>query len=901
MEKRENKSHRKPTSGPSAERKKEKKQHKNQEKNNPKAFAPLSANKPGKNAERMGRRNQDLAQKKLHVPQVDRSVEEPAPIIVAVVGPPGGRETADRAGKNKRLTFIECNNDINSMVDIGKIADLVLLTIDASFGFEMETFEFLNIIQTHGFPKVMGILTHLDKFKDNKRLRKTKKVLKQRFWTEIYQGAKLFYLSGVINGKYPKTEILNLSRFISVMKFRPLIWRNTHSYLLADRVEDLTDPEALRLDPKMDRTVSLYGYLRGSNLKANTKVHVPGVGDLSMDAVSILADPCPIPDKQKKMLNEKHKLIYAPMSDVGGIMYDKDAVYISVPGLFSKQDNPNAGFGEQLVMGLQDATQTLQDNVDASEMKLFSSSKPLLASQVLEQDYSDLEDEDEPVLDDESDLGSDDNEDLESDDELQDKDDSRVRRKVRRPNTFVSKEDDEDSVAFAESDSEMEFDDDAGSDAEPEEGPVGISADGRLKWKEELLEQAAERFSKGRRLNLMDLVYSSDFLPNAPQEQDESEPEEEGGLFTVRKTGKPTFRSLSLVDTCKFEVPQNEVDMWEEEELLEELSLRFVTKGEASGDKADDNDEDNDEGDFEDLENPDAADKDPEPPADEPLTVEEERARNAKRKEELKNKFDANYDGEEEEEEAGTFYEQQKEEMARQMQINRQEFQDDDPELRAQVEGYRAGMYVRILLRNMPCEFIDNFNPDYPVIMGSLLPSEEQFGFIQVRIKKHRWGKRILKTNDPLIFSMGWRRFQTMPLYSLFAEATRNRMLKYTPEHMHCLATFYGPVTPTNTGFCCVQSVSERTVSFRIAATGVVLDNNKTTEVVKKLKLTGTPYKVFKNTAFIKDMFTSALEVAKMEGAGLRTVSGIRGQVKKALGKPEGYFRATFEDKVLMS
>lgn len=28
-------------------------------------------------------------------------------------------------GKNRRLTFIECNNDINSMIDLAKVADLV--------------------------------------------------------------------------------------------------------------------------------------------------------------------------------------------------------------------------------------------------------------------------------------------------------------------------------------------------------------------------------------------------------------------------------------------------------------------------------------------------------------------------------------------------------------------------------------------------------------------------------------------------------------------------------------------------------------------------------------------------------------------------------------------------------
>ncbi|KAF9185189.1 Glycoside hydrolase 2 (Mannanase, beta-galactosidase) [Haplosporangium sp. Z 767] len=1010
------KAHRVKTSGAKVNKHK-----KNAEKNNPKAFGFLS----GRKAEKAARRNLDRDQTRLHVPLVDRTPMEAPPVVVAVVGPPGtGKTTLIKSlvkrytkhslseikgpitvisGKKRRLTFIECNNDLNSMIDVAKVADLILLLIDASYGLEMETFEFLNILQTHGFPKIMGVLTHLDRFKNNKTLKTTKKKLKHRFWTEIYQGAKLFYLSGVINGRYPNQEVMNLSRFISVMKFRPLIWRNTHPYMIADRVEDLTDPEMVRQNPTCDRTVTLYGYLRGTNMKSGMRVHIPGVGDHYMDDVSILTDPCPLPDKVRKRLDEKQKLIYAPMSDVGGIMYDKDAVYINVPGSFTKksqivkdglkdagsgdeeqeeeeEQDYEKGQGERMVMNLQDAQDTLASQLEESELRIFADSTPMRAGDVEEEEEEDEDedeeseeessgrkgpreqketdsngrvrrravfgDEDEDVemeSDDEDEEDDEEDEDDEEEDEDVDEgfEPTNGRRKYKskyEAKHKIGKNDSdsgEEDVAFAESDSDL-------GDLTGEEDEGEDDNDNALRWKENLMAKAETVFHSRRRPNLMRLIYgdrkytpeqiaqgdieegplrlkgdaeedSDEGFGTGPSTGAEDDSDDDDNFLTLKKEESDTAVA-QMIDSCKTTLEFTDLEEWDNLEVKESLRDRFITGSlDLPGGAANGGDEDEAFGDFEDLETGEKVEGDAEGDDEDESDDDDESSKKpvgeksyedmtrdeiAAKKEQLKKKFEAEYGDEDEEKK--DFYDEIKGDMAKQQQINEAEFEDDDPMTRAMVEGFRPGTYVRILLKDMPCEFIQHFQPEYPIIMGGLLPAEENFGFIQVRIKKHRWHKKILKTNDPLIFSLGWRRLQTMPIYSL-NDGTRNRMLKYTPEHMHCLATIYGPIHPPNTGFCCVQNVSAGTSAFRISATGVVLDIDHTVEIVKKLKLTGHPYKIHKNTAFIKDMFTSALEVAKFEGANIRTVSGIRGQVKKAVQKPEGHFRATFEDKVLMS
>jgi len=865
--------------------------------------------------------------------------------------------------KRRRLTFIECPADsLAGMIDVSKIADIVLLMIDGNFGFEMETMEFLNVLSASGMPgNVFGILTHLDLFQKPATLKDAKKRLKHRFWGELYQGAKLFYLSGVINGRYPDREIHNLSRFISVMKNpRPLIWRNSHPYCLADRFLDVTPPTTIEEIPKCDRTIALYGYLRGTNFPAEgSRVHIPGVGDFSVSAIEALPDPCPTPFMDQAMakatgklgrrrLGEKQKVLFAPMSDVGGVLVDKDAVYIDVKtSNFDKdaESDEERGIGEQMVVGLQGERRLLGEvedgvrlfrggdllNHNAEEPEDAGRKSPRNA-RIIEREKGD----DNETPDDEGFVNGEEEDENESGHiDSGQIPDEKLGGAFKSSSEDVAKMNGFGNIAYADSDSDIG----SVSSVEDQELEIGSDdlededsdeEDAAVRWKSNLKENAKSLQGSQRQYrvsNFTRLLYDESLTPaevirkwrgdnDTPNTTDNVDDDAEEDEIFFRKA-KQTDESEDLEDRA---IPQYNhealAEKWSDPNNLEEIRQRFATANLVKQHTRDsqDNKDGLDEGDgeFEDLEadsnekatNAEEADRTPH---------EADREKNARRKEELKLRFEEeDWEGsgkqndqgnKKSEEEFGEddWYDAQKAQIQKQLNINRAEFESLDEKSRVRVEGFKAGTYARIVLENVPYEFAATFNPRFPVIIGGLAPTEERFGFVQVRIKRHRWHKKILKTNDPLIFSLGWRRFQTLPVYSISDSRTRNRVLKYTPEHMHCFGTFYGPLIAPNSGFCCVQSFSNKNPNFRIAATGVVLSVDENTEIVKKLKLTGQPYKIFRNTAFIRDMFSTSLEIAKFEGASIRTVSGIRGQIKRALSKPEGHFRATFEDKVLMS
>lgn len=972
---------------------------------NPKAFVFSGRGKAKKQASRTAERDQ----RRMHVPVMEVEPQEDPPIVVLVHGPPGvGKSTLIQAlvkhytnqtlgdvrgpvtivaGKKRRLTFVECPQDMHAMLDAAKYADLVLLLIDASFGFEMETFEFLNLLQVHGFPKVMGVLTHLDGFRNDDKLKKVKKSLKHRFWTEIYQGAKLFYLSGMRNGKYLKREVLNLGRFISVMKFRPLSWRTAHGYVVADRMEDLTPPERVEADAKCDRDVALYGYLRGAPLRPGATLHVAGAGDYAAADVGALGDPCPLPGSQKRRgLGDKDRLLYAPMAGVGGLLYDRDAVYIDIPDWKLQYSGAagGGGEGETMVRELQDGSragvdQSLRDakiqmfgggavldghglnaaNGRRSYVAQASDSGQETSESGSDASGSELDDSE----DDSSASGSKDEggaapqQDLPPSAAVSTAADGRVRRRavfhdatLEHPSASDSSSNDE--VGPAEESHEVSDNDEsksgAESDSEEEEDDEGLGAASR--WKAKLLDNAAAVFAS-RSVDLQAYVYgevatTDPARRHARGAQSAAVDSDDDELFKVRGASASDAANSpaegAKLDAADCSRPaaggaSANLTRWDSSGAAEQLRDRFVTgdwdaaRKRAEAIPGDSSSSDDEFGEFEDIETGEkfGAGDDVTEAAKKAIrgAAKEEGSERQSEKAAKKAAFDSEYDvggskavddgskatpkggaakEGEPSEEVDTFYDSIKADMAARTAKTRGAMAALDPVTRVAMEGHRPGAYLRIRLSGMPAEMVTHFDPRVPLLAGAVAAAEAGVGHMRLRLKRHRWFPKTLKNRDPLIFSIGWRRFQSVPVYATEDPNARLRALKYTPEHMHCNAIIWGALAPPGTGVIAVQKAGGAQAGWRVSASGVITSLEAAPAVVKKLKLVGHPFKIHKHTAFVGGMFNSSLEVAKFEGASVRTVSGIRGTIKKALregvhaGK-DGSFRATFEDKPLLS
>ncbi|KAH9659559.1 ribosome biogenesis protein bms1 [Citrus sinensis] len=153
-------------------------------------------------------------------------------------------------------------------------------------------------------------------------------------------------------------------------------------------------------------------------------------------------------------------------------------------------------------------------------------------------------------------------------------------------------------------------------------------------------------------------------------------------------------------------------------------------------------------------------------------------------------------------------------------QMNIAELNDLDEVTR--IEGFQTGTYLGMEIHDVPFEMVEYFDPCHPVLVGGIGLGKQNVGYMQARLKQHRWWhKKVLKSRDPIFVSIGWRRIQTVPVYAIEDRNGRHRMLKYTPEHMHSLAMFWGPLAPPQMRSCCPKFIQQSGQHSLVATTSL--------------------------------------------------------------------------------
>jgi ribosome biogenesis protein BMS1 len=571
-------------------------------------------------------------------------------------------------------------------------------------------------------------------------------------------------------------------------------------------------------------------------------MHLIGAGDYSMTELGAMADPCPLPSKDKKnSLSKKDSLLFAPLSNVGAVTFDKDAVYIDIGNVnYTKKENlaltakdtdeessesePEDDDGPaSLLKNLQDVKTGVDERMKKSSLRIFKSSKAINADVNASGSESDESKEEEETTR----MSS------SAIEELAKPFRNRVLGKQNSDNESES-----DDSGSESSDEESEIDDEYESDGsdvgknydedmdtvdqDKNDGTGDIEPSSAL-WKTNLAQRAAHAYM-GRELshiNLQELIYgTATSVIVSDEEQEQGENDEEGNdsdsddeFFKIRK---PNSEKLSMSGggagsqsdaqllgeedssrTIAGERSDFDVAVWLEEgddSLIESIRDQFVT---GNWDKKDGGGDDNDEefDDFEDLETGekfgpkgeiDSGDDDSDDEMDtEGMSDEQIRELNAKKKANKKENFDEEFDEEKkmkgisadpnDENAESEYVDSMKRAKEARLRRNKEEFGEEGEAARIRHEGFRQGLYVRIRIDGVPCEFIESFNPNLPLVLGGLTPQETNTGFVRCRFKKHRWHKRILKCNDPLILSVGWRRFQSIPVFSTEDENGRHR------------------------------------------------------------------------------------------------------------------------------
>ncbi|KAH0564049.1 pre-rRNA-processing protein TSR1 homolog [Cotesia glomerata] len=220
--------------------------------------------------------------------------------------------------------------------------------------------------------------------------------------------------------------------------------------------------------------------------------------------------------------------------------------------------------------------------------------------------------------------------------------------------------------------------------------------------------------------------------------------------------------------------------------------------------------------------------------------------------------------------------------------------------------GVEPGPYITIHVKDVPKEvYEEHIRQKKHLILFGLLSHEQKMSLLNVVLKRTPDpNSEPIASKDKLIFQCGFRRFITAPIFSEHTYTPKHKYLRFFQPGETAVASMYAPIVfPPSPVLCFQQKNNEMP---KLVATGSVLSANPDRLVIKRVILSGHPFKVFKRSASIRFMFYNREDIDWFKPVKLRTKHGRRGHIKEPLGT-HGHMKCVFDgqlksqDTVLMN
>ncbi|XP_035241528.1 pre-rRNA-processing protein TSR1 homolog [Anguilla anguilla] len=210
-------------------------------------------------------------------------------------------------------------------------------------------------------------------------------------------------------------------------------------------------------------------------------------------------------------------------------------------------------------------------------------------------------------------------------------------------------------------------------------------------------------------------------------------------------------------------------------------------------------------------------------------------------------------------------------------------------------EGAMVGWYVTLHIADVPPSVMESFQAGKPLVLVSLLPNEQKMSVMHMLVRRHPANTEPIKAKQELVFQCGFRRFRASPIFSQHTSADKHKMERFLQAGTPTVVSVYAPITFPTAGVLLFKQSPEGTQD--LVATGCLLGCNPQRVILKRIVLSGHPFKINRRSAVIRYMFFNREDILWFKPVELRTKWGRRGHIKEALGT-HGHMKCVFENQL---